>query len=439
MSLVTNARIKRAWRYGFAAILLGGAATAIACGRTPPKAAESSASPLVVAAALDAPLVRAGASQTLLAKIDLSTAFDQSAKRPPVNVALVVDTSGSMEGKAIADARAASLSLLETLSPGDRLSVVAFHSKAETLLPSTLIKDADMKKVRASIEGMKAQGTTAMSEGLRLGLDEVRSHLVAGGVNRVILVGDGVPNDDHAIQSIVHDANASAISITTLGLGPDYDEVLMGRVAQQSGGKFSYIDDSSKVGSFFKEEVVRLHRVVAKNAVLELHPGPGVVVTNVIGRPSSRIDRRLDVLVGDVTAGEKSVFVVELASNPAKDGAAIEALDAVVRWTDETGKSHEDRVFVGAHASNDETAITKAKDPKVTDAAAVARDAENVLRQIESDRAHPPKNGPAPTAAAPVDLASAKPAAKAALLPEPRNADEAKRRHNDALRNFQSY
>src|SRR5262249_49644652 len=152
----------------------------------------------------------------------------------------------------------------------------------------------------------------------------------------------------------------------TLGLGNDYDEMLMGRIAQQSGGKFSYVEDSSKVASFFKEEVVRLHKVVARNATLEIQPGPGVVVQNVIGRPNSRVGRGVQVLLGDLSLGEQHEIVVELATNATKDGSNVEALDAVLHWQDGmSGAIHEDRVFVGAKATLDEARISAGKNEKV--------------------------------------------------------------------------
>ena len=378
----------------------------LACGRHPTKSPENALSPVTIDAALGNKFVKAGASQQLLARIGLSTERRTSNERPPVNVALVVDTSGSMEGRAIEDARAASLALLDSLSKEDRISVVVFHSKAEVLLPSTRIDDADMKELRQKIAGMKAQGTTEMSAGLRLALNEVEKNLVQQGVNRVVMLGDGVPNDDHLVESLTAEATSRGISITTLGLGNDYDEILMGRIAQQSGGKFSYIEDSTKVASFFKEEVVRLHKVVAKNAVLELRPGPGVVVQNVVGRPASRSDRFMTVHLGDLTLGEQQEIVVELAANPTKDGSTVEALDAVLRWQDGIGgESHEERVFIGAKATVDEARIAAGKDEKVAEAAARAKDAATTLQKLEEQRIQnrtsniAPGSGAAPVAA----------------------------------------
>jgi Ca-activated chloride channel family protein len=265
-------------------------------------------------------------------------------------------------------------------------------------------------------------------------------------VNRIVLLGDGVPNDDTQIQALTAEAATRGVSITTMGLGNDYDETLMGRIAQQSGGKFSYIEDSTKVASFFKEEVVRLHRVVAKNAILELRPGPGVTIQNVVGRQIYGIDTHaVGVNLGDLTYGEENEIVVELASTPAKEGATIEALDAVVKWVDSGGGiEHEERAFLGAKATGDQAQIDKSKDQTVSDALARAKDAAATLLKIEEqrnqDRAgqgmnRQPRTAPPPKgvkgAGGSYDFAPAQAA--------PVAAEEVRKAHDQAIKNFQAH
>jgi Ca-activated chloride channel family protein len=293
-----------------------------------------------------------------------------------------------------------------------------------------------------------------MGQGLRLAMNAVEANLVQQGVNRIVMLGDGVPNDDHSIAGITAEATSRGISITTLGLGNDYDEMLMGRISQQTGGKFSYVEDSTKVASFFKEEVVRLHKVVAKNAVLELQPGPGVVVQSVIGRPTERVGRGMQVRLGDLTLGEQHELVVELASNPTKDGSTVEALDAVLRWQDGVGgESHEERVFVGAKATNDDARITAGKDEKVGEAVARAKDAAATLQKIEEQRTilrneRSSLDG-APEQAAPVAAQGGGIAPPNAMMKTPMPsapahnvprmpADEMRRAHSQAIQNFQA-
>jgi Ca-activated chloride channel family protein len=421
-------------KIGWALALAAFFAISLACGRAKtPKNTE--ASPVALEGALGNKFVKAGASHQLVARIGITTVNRSHTTRPPVNLALLVDTSGSMEGKAIENARAASLALLESLAPEDRLAVVVFHSKAEVLLPSTRINDADMRELRTKIGAMKAEGTTEMSDGLRLALAQVQGHLEHDGVNRIVLLGDGVPNDDRIIPSLVAQAQENGISITTLGLGNDYDETLMGRIAQQSGGKFSLIEDPAKVAAFFKEEVVRLHKVVARNATLELRGGPGISVTNAIGRPAVHIPHGLSIALGDMSLGEQQEIVVELAGTPAKDGSTVEALDAVIRFQDGVGGTmREERLFLGAKSTTDEGRIASGKDENVSNAAARARDAAATLLRIEQDRK---KTAPVPPRAGGLAAPSPADAAPAAAMPR-MSADEQRRIHNDALQNFQS-
>ena len=232
--------------------------------------------------------VRSDRPTPVAARLLITAAAVERAERPPVNLALVVDTSGLMEGRAIEDARGASKALLGALRRGDWIAVVAFGSTTEILLPSTPIEDTDTEKLRRSIDEMKALGTTDMAGGLRAGMSEVSTHLVADGVNRIILLGDGDPNDALPVKEMAGEAGSKGISITALGLGPDYNETLMGEVAQLSGGTFHYVEDSTKVAGFFDAEIVRLNRIYAKNAVVVLTPGPGVTIERVIGQGGER-------------------------------------------------------------------------------------------------------------------------------------------------------
>lgn len=417
----------------------------LACsrGKTPMPA---EAAPVTLDAALANKFVKSGASHTMVARIGLSAKKRSATQRPPVNLVLLVDTSGSMEGKAIEDARAASLALLGSLTKEDRFGVVVFDSKAQVLLPSTRLDEADVKELRAKIAAMKATGTTDMTAGLRLAVNEVTRNLEKEGVNRIVLVGDGVPNDDRQVLPLVAEATSKGVSVTALGLGNDYDETLMGRIAQQSGGRFFYVEDSAKVASFFAEEVTRLHKVVARNAVLEIKTGPGVAVQSVVGRPMRTIEHGVSVNLGDMSLGEQQEIVVELAGTPAKDGSTVEVLDAVLQFDDGVGGARrEEHVFLGAKSTSNTASLAEGKNKDVEDAVLRAKDAAATLDKIEADRRKqnaqnrmpsPPKPG-AKTSS--MDLDEEKKAAPAAAMPTPAQANEQRAQHDRAMRNFQAF
>jgi Ca-activated chloride channel family protein len=422
--------------------VVGLAGVVLACGRSsaPPSMAKKQADESVtIAAALNNTQVRSGATTEVLARITVEAHDVPRRSRPPVNLALVVDTSGSMEGRAIEDARAASAALVDSLSSEDRLAVVVFHSKTEVLLPATQLRDADMSDVRKKLRGMKAEGTTDMSQGLAAGIAEVSKNLDADGINRVILLGDGVPNEQASIEPMARAAGARGISVTALGLGADYNESLMGKVAQASGGRFHYVEDSTKVLAFFKEEVVRLQKACAKNAIVELNPGPGVTVEGVIGQQISSTGRGVAVLLGDMAFGDKRELVVRLKVAPHKDGNAVELLDSVVRYTEPIGgASTERRLFVGAHATADASKVLASKNDDVERSAAKAKEAAATLEEIQkardSDRpGGSPRPSPPRAAAGGVpELASPAPVTAAPMEPA-----EQRRRHDQAMRTLQ--
>jgi Ca-activated chloride channel family protein len=364
----------------FAALFAALLALALAgCHPAPPANPQA----LTVEGRLTNRYVRADAETPIDARLVIQVAATDARARPAVNLALVIDTSGSMEGRAIEDARAASKALLAALRKKDRVAVVSFGSTTEVVLPSTPLEDIDLATLRARIDTMKALGTTDMAGGLRAGMEEVEKHFVADGVNRVILLGDGDPNDATPVRSMAADAGSRAISITALGLGPDYNETLMGAVAQLSGGRFHYVADSTKVASFFEAEVVRLNRTYAKNAVVELVPGPGVRIARVVGQEG----RVTSIPIGDLSSGEQREIVVKLAAPAHRAGAAVELLDAVLRFDDvRGGVKVERRVFFGAHATAMEKDREEGRDAVVEGAVAKVQAAAATLEAIETAR-----------------------------------------------------
>lgn len=237
-----------------------------------------------------------------------------------------------MANDGIEDARRASLALLDALAPGDSLAVVAFHSRAEVLAPSTRLDERSIETVRARIGKMAAYGTTDMAAGLQAGLDEVMRGFRPDGINRIVLVGDGVPNNEAPILPLAQSAGRSAVPVTVLGLGLDYNETLMNAVAQHSGGKFHFLRESSQVASVFKDEVLRLKRVVGRSAALRLAPGPGVLIKGVLGLPAQAVGTETHVTLGDLSEGGQRDVIVRVSTGAHRPGSMVELLDAVLSF-----------------------------------------------------------------------------------------------------------
>ncbi len=310
--------------------------------------------------------------------------------RPPVNLALAIDTSGSMEGDAIEHARDAALKLLGQLEVGDRLAVIAFHSTTELLVPSTEVSDDNRAIIAKQIETMKATGTTDMAGGLSTAVQQLAAHRKDDVISRLVLLSDGVPNDETPIMSLAQNARGNGITITALGLGVEYNETLLAGIAQSTGGSFHYVDEPAKVASVFREEVLRLKRVVARGMTLTLNPGPGVAVQEIIGLPMQKASPRIAyVQLGDLSEGKPRDVFVRLQVGSHREGANVELLDGVLSFTDAVAGagSRQRRVFLGARATSDTAKLREGRNQEIEEAIESARAATATINAVANARA----------------------------------------------------
>jgi Ca-activated chloride channel family protein len=377
--------MRRTALFFLAALALGGMACTHAQTTTVTHAMLATALPGPhVEGAIATKMVPALRDSVVTARISIDSRIDASTPRPSLNVALCIDTSGSMEGKAIDDARKAALSFLAGIKPGDGFSLITFDSTVHVVVPATHMSgDTDLAPIRAAIGAIKAQGTTAMAEGLGTAIQQVRTLYDPTRVNRVVLVSDGVPNEGSTLRTLAQQAQQSGISISAMGLGIDYDEILMGDLAQLAGGRFKYIDDSSKITAYLGDELTRITRVSARSASLEISPGPGVVVESVIGLQMTPNGRGgVVVYLGDISLGSHRDVFFKLRAHGRRDGAPVELADATVRWVGTDGASHDEHFFYGAHATLDDDAVAKNRDDTVDKGAKDAQQAADAIEAI---------------------------------------------------------
>lgn len=308
-------------------------------------------------------------------------------ERPPVHVGLVIDTSASMRGDAMAAARAAAIELVASLHDGDRLSVVTFDSHARLVVPNVELDDDAREECLEAIEAIEARGTTDLAAGLQLALDDLLPHAAQGRVSRIVLLGDGVPNDPSMIPSAVAQASAAGITVTTLGFGLDYDEILLASIAQQTGGTFHFLEHPDALVPLFREQTARLQGIAAKELVLTLTTGPGVELREVVGQGLALPQPRVFMGLGDLSRGEERVVVARLSVGPHRAGATVELLDARLSWRDpRTGGTLSEDVFLSAQAEDDEAVLAEAIDPEVEREVETAKAAALTLHAVALSR-----------------------------------------------------
>lgn len=215
--------------------------------------------------------------QTQLAYVRLDIK-PQVAARPrslPLNLAFVLDRSGSMKGRKIENVRQAVGQIIDQLGPEDILSVIAFNDEVELIVPAQPVKDQAGLKER--INELTHHGGTSISKGMRVGLDELNSHLGEGHLSRMILLTDGQTyGDEDECCILAKEAASQQIAVTALGVGDEWNEEMLDAIAQNSQGKSDYIATPEEIINYFADEVTTLKESVIQNGRLTLRLTDGV-------------------------------------------------------------------------------------------------------------------------------------------------------------------
>jgi Ca-activated chloride channel family protein len=283
------------------------------------------------------------------------------AKRPPLNLGLVLDTSGSMEGEAIEAVRSSAKALVGKLRDGDRISIVGFHSRADILVDNRVVNATTREQVDRAIAGIKARGTTDLASGLAQGLAQVQQARLPAGINRIVLLSDGVPNNQTNLAGTIAAIHQHGISVTSLGLGTDYDTNLMTKIARDTGGEFHYLEKPEEVAAVFDDELTRMTTVVGRNLNLVIEPGPNVTFQTLPGFTLAP-DGKLYALVGDLAAGETRDLMFPVAIAARGERSTAEVALATLTFDDvigHSGKQTRDG-FVSLKTSNDTVALEAA-------------------------------------------------------------------------------
>jgi len=272
--------------------------------------------------ALDHASVLVGSEQDLylLLHFDVPQPADtQRPDRPPLNVALVIDRSGSMsETHKITHARAAALRFIDAMAPTDILGVVEYDDQISVLWPSVpLTSPETVKRLVAQLE---PRGATNLAGGLQRGLAEASRQARSGSVNRVLLLSDGLANtgitDPREIARFVRDARRQGLTVSTLGVGLGYNEDLMQAVAEVGGGNYYYVEDPGQMAAIFDQELSTLATTVAQDVRLRFRLGGAVHSLDVLGYEVARggegNSAEGDVTLENLYGGERRTVLCRL-------------------------------------------------------------------------------------------------------------------------------
>lgn len=261
----------------------------------------------------------------------------QRAPRAPLNVSLVVDRSGSMQGERIARAKEAARLAVGMLGPEDVVSVVAYDTEAQVLVPAT--KASDHEVILRGIEGIRPLNSTALYAGVRLGGREVQKFLAPGRVNRVVLLSDGIanvgPSSPAELAALGRELAGAGVSVSTIGLGLGYNEDLMSQLAGAADGNHAFVERPEQLAAVVGQELGDALAVVAQEVEVEVVFSEGVRPVRALGREVSFEGRRGVARLGGLGAGQVRYVLVEAAlARPGAVGGRVEVARAEVRFVD---------------------------------------------------------------------------------------------------------
>ena len=280
-------------------------------------------------------VVQAGKAGRIYLRINLEgVPFEASEKRAPVNVALVLDRSGSMRGAKLKQAKEAAIMALNRLGGTDFISVVAYDHNVTVPVPAT--RAVDHGRIEGKIAGLRAQGRTALYAGTKQGIREVRKFISDNRVNRVILLSDGLanvgPKTPAELGKLGQMAAEEGVSISTIGLGLGYNEDLMSKLAASSDGNHAFVEKPSDLVKIFNYEFGDVLSVVAQDVIIEINIRSGFKPVRVLGRQAEITGNRVKLRLNQLYGAQKKYVVVELDADALTAGSGLPLADVDVSY-----------------------------------------------------------------------------------------------------------
>jgi Ca-activated chloride channel family protein len=330
---------------------------------------------------LDRSVLAADTTEKAIVKICLDgVRLPRPEARQPVNLAIVLDRSGSMSGERIERAKEAAIEAVSRLAPDDILSLVAYDNNADTLIPARRVGAG--REIEAIIRSIRAAGGTALYAGVNQGASELRKNIEdRRHVHRIILLSDGQANQGPSTPDELGRLGAAlvkeGISVTTIGVGLGYNEDLMTRLALRSDGNTWFAESGAALPRIFAAELGDVLNVVARRAVIRVEFPDGIRPLALVGRQGAIHGRSAEIPLGQIYGGQEKFALVEVEVSPTRAGAEREIARAHVACEDIAAQRTIGLTALGrARFSTDQSAVIASANHQVQADFAANRTAE---------------------------------------------------------------
>ncbi len=265
----------------------------------------------------DSVLVKRTVETKRLIEISLKAPMVASSKhRSPVNLALVIDRSGSMAGEKLEYVKQAAIHVLDLLNENDHVSVVVYDDEIETLASGMAVTRSNRVEIKSAIEGVFSRNMTDLAGGWMRGCQLIASLLNLEETNRCLLLTDGLANrgitDIEEISTHARELHRRGVSTSTFGVGEGFNEHLLEAMSNQGGGKFYFISNAQEIPAIFARELSELTSVVAHQVAIKTYLPEGVNAIVPAGWKVELNASLLTIFPGDLYSGQESEFYLKL-------------------------------------------------------------------------------------------------------------------------------
>lgn len=285
--------------------------------------------------------------QRVLELVLTAPAASARVERVALNLALVIDRSGSMSGEKLEYVKLAAQHVLDQLQTGDRLAITAYDDEVQVVSESVPVTGEVKTQLRAKIHALRTGGSTNLCEGWLRGCQFVADTLLEKGVNRALLLTDGLANvgitDLEEIGRHAREIYRRGVSTSTFGVGLDFNEHLLENLANQGGGTFYYIDSPNLIPDLFLKEFKDLAQITARDVEVSISLPPSVDVQVLGGWKFEKTTDSLTLSLGSLPAGQKREVYLKVLLPPQTTADSLE-FQAVARAKSEEGELLEERV-----------------------------------------------------------------------------------------------
>lgn len=214
----------------------------------------------------------------ILVEIAPEPRFAQArAKESPLNLALVIDRSTSMRGARIDKIKQSVHRIIDNMGEDDRLALISFSDRAELIFESRPVSEKASLKALAST--MQAGGGTEIYRGMALGVEQLRRSFDAQYVNHMVLLTDGQTyGDEEKCLALADEIRHEGISISTIGIGEEWNDVFLDELATRTGGVSQYITSPSAIERFLNKHVRSLGAAFVERLKLSVAPDIGIKI-----------------------------------------------------------------------------------------------------------------------------------------------------------------